>query len=233
VILPASKPTRNADYRHAQSLGRQRKAAATTPREQALAVAQVVRKRIADGQAVPDLDRYGLTNAVWAELLDILDADELSAIGEACGGDDLEDESEPSFGDLTRAFEDDVPLTPGPPAPQQTPHVAHVPSWRDHEPRVVHSLKWHDAGGIEHLHVIRADTLDEALVHVKKLKLCIAAARAKSPSQVADIKEPGSVSPRRCAIHDAEVTRRVSKKTGKVYSAHDTAEGLCFGKSKA
>jgi hypothetical protein len=230
MSLPASKPTRNADLRHAQSLGHQRKAAGATPHEQAMSIAAIIRKRLSDGQPVPDLDRYGLTDAVWAELLDILDADELGAVGDACRGNDLEDESEPSSGDLTRVFEDDVPLTPEPPAPQQTPQVAHVPSWRNHEPPIVHSLKWHDADSIEHLHVIRADTLDEALVHVKKLKLCIAAAKAKSPSPAVNTKAPGSISPRRCEIHDAEMTRRVSKKTGKLYSAHQGPEGLCFGR---
>jgi hypothetical protein len=45
------------------------------------------------------------------------------------------------------------------------------PTWRDHEPAVVHSLKWHDSDGIEHLYVVRADDLDEALRHVLKVKL--------------------------------------------------------------
>jgi hypothetical protein len=172
-----------------------------------------------------DLDRYNLTHAVWSELMAILDADELTAVADATGGDDLDDGDEPSLEEWTATLEDDVQLIPS-----DTIAPAHVPSWRDHEPAIVHSLKWRDSDGIEHLHVIRADTLDEALVHVKKLKLCIASARAKSPSQAVDTKAPGSVSPRRCEIHDAEMTRRTSKKTGKLYSAHEGPEGLCFGR---
>jgi hypothetical protein len=102
---------------------------------------------------------------------------------------------------------------------------SHTPSWRDHELPIDHNLECCHADGIEHLHMIRADTLDEALVYIKKLKLCIAAAKAKSPSQAVDTKEAGSISPRRCAIHNTEMTRRMSKRTGKLYSAHDTAEG--------
>jgi hypothetical protein len=69
MSLPASKPTRNADYRHAQSLGRQRKAAGiASPREQAEAIAAIVRKRFSDGQPLPNLNEYNLSDDVWSEL---------------------------------------------------------------------------------------------------------------------------------------------------------------------
>src|SRR5688572_15877521 len=98
MSLTQSKPTRNADYRHAQSLGRQRKAAGTTtPHQQAQAIAAIVRKRLADGQTPPDLDRYNLTDATWSELMALLDADELSAIADACGGDIGDGDDEPSL----------------------------------------------------------------------------------------------------------------------------------------
>src|SRR5688572_12982407 len=114
-----------------------------SPREQAEAISQVIRKRVTDGQPVPDLDKYRLDDDVWAELLDVLTADELGAVADACNGDDFDGgEDEPTSDDITRAFEDDVPFTPEPPAPQQTPRVApqHTSSWRDHEPAIVHSL---------------------------------------------------------------------------------------------
>jgi hypothetical protein len=232
MSIPTTRPPNQAvrcgDRNHKASIARQRKAATASPRQQAEAIAKVVRKRLSDGQTPPDLDKYRLDDQTWGELLEVLDAHELSLVADACGGDDLGgDEDEPRANDITQAFEDDAPVIPSdtiPPAPQ------HTPSWRDHEPAIVHSLKWRDADGLEHLHVIRADTIDEALVHIKKLKLCIAAAKTKAQAQAVDTKEPGSVSPRRYAIHDAEMTRRTSKKTGKLYSAHDTAEGLCFGR---
>jgi hypothetical protein len=222
MSLPASKPTRNADLQHRQSLGRQRKhAGAVSPHEQAEAIAKIVRARIADQQPVPDLDHYNLTDATWGELLVILDADELTAVGDAAGGDDTDDmANEPGLEAWTTTPEDDTI----PPAP------SHTPSWHDHEPVFVHSLKWHDADGVEHLHVVRSDDLDEMLRQVKTIKVCIAAAKARDKAQAIDAKEESSTSPRRCLVHDTEMTRRVSKKTGKTYSAHDTAEGLCFGR---
>jgi hypothetical protein len=114
MSLPASKHTRNADYRHAQSLGQQRKAAGTTtPREQAQVIASIVRKRVADGQPVPDLDRYNLTDATWSELLAILDGDELTAVGDAAGGDDTDDTAnEPSLDEWTATrFDTHIILT--------------------------------------------------------------------------------------------------------------------------
>jgi hypothetical protein len=150
MSLVQSKPARNGDYRHAQSLGQQRKYATTSPREQAEAIAKVVRKRLSDSQAVPDLDKYRLDASTWAELLDVLTADELSAVADACGGDDLDgDDDEPSADDITRAFEDDVPFAPEPPAPQQTPRVAQ--GWRNHEAPVVHSVTWTDGSGLKPL----------------------------------------------------------------------------------
>jgi hypothetical protein len=86
-------------------------------------------------------------------------------------------------------------------------------------------MRHKDASGIEHMTVIRADDLDELLLEVRKFKAIIDAAKARDAKAAAATaqtpKEPGSISPRRCEIHDAEMTRRVSKKTGKLYSAHE------------
>jgi hypothetical protein len=43
----------------------------------------------------------------------------------------------------------------------------------------VHSLKWHDHNGIEHLHVVRSDDLDDVLRQVRTVKAFIAAAKAR------------------------------------------------------
>ena len=47
--------------------------------------------------------------------------------------------------------------TPADEAPSDMPR----PSWRDREPAIVHSIKWKDSDGHEHLHIIRSDDLDE------------------------------------------------------------------------
>jgi hypothetical protein len=43
----------------------------------------------------------------------------------------------------------------------------------------VHSLKWCDHDGIEHLHVVRSDDLDDVLRQVRTVKAFIAAAKAR------------------------------------------------------
>lgn len=222
-----SQALRCGDRNHKASIARQRKAAGTTtPHQQAEAIAAIVRKRLSDGQAVPDLDRYNLTDAVWSELMAILDADELTAVADAAGGDDLDDgDDEPSLDEWTATLEDDSASIP---KPQQTPHVAH--GWRDHEPAIVHSLKWRDSDGIEHLHVIRADTLDEALVHVKKLKLCIAAAKSKTSEP--DQPSTANSRPDWCHIHNVAMKQRGDESQG-YWHSHKAADGWCRGKAKA
>ena len=230
-IHPAtSQAVRHGDRRHAASIARQRQHATHNPRQQAEAIAKIVRKKISDQQAVPDLDRYGLNDAVWAELLDILSADELSALADACGGDDIsEGNDEPSAADITSAFEDDVPFTPEPPAPDMTVAVAHVASWRDHEAPVVHSVTWTDAEGLNHMHCVRGDTLDEVLLHLRKVKVCIDAAKAKAKTQ--EPKADPELSSRRCELHDVPMVKAISRKTGRPYASHMTADGeRCFGR---
>jgi hypothetical protein len=62
-------------------------------------------------------------------------------------------------------------------APADTPR----PSWRDREPAVVHSVRWRDSDHHEHLHIVRGDTLNEVLVHLKKVKAVIGPVRTKVP----------------------------------------------------
>jgi hypothetical protein len=44
----------------------------------------------------------------------------------------------------------------------------------------VHSLKWHDHDGIEHLHVVRSDDLDDVLRQVRTVKAFISASKARA-----------------------------------------------------
>jgi len=61
----------------------------------------------------------------------------------------------------------------------RTPAAVSQPSWRDHEPAIVHSIKWVDTDKHEYLHIVRGDDIDEVLGHLKKVKVVIAAARAR------------------------------------------------------
>ena len=86
---------------HRASIARQRKHGTATARQQAEAIAAIVRKRIADQQPVPDLDMYRLDDQTWSDLMSILTADELSAVADAYSGDHSENldgsEDEPSL----------------------------------------------------------------------------------------------------------------------------------------
>jgi len=123
-MVPKAKPTRNADYRHAQSIGRQRQAAQRP-----------------DAEVSPE------------DVAAILPHDESPLLPDT-----------------------DPVTTPAAEAPADLPR----PSWRDREPAIVHSIKWRDSDHHEHLHIVRGDDLDEVLLHLKKVKAVIAAARARA-----------------------------------------------------
>jgi hypothetical protein len=94
------------------------------------------------------------------------------------------------------------------------------PSWRGHAPTIVHSIKWRDNDGHEHLHVVRGDDLDEVLLHLRTVKAVIAAARAREGSM--DALATGDTVPM-CPDH--HVPMRQSKYKG-FYCTHKMAEGV-------
>jgi len=170
-MVANSKSTRNADLRHAQSIGRQRQAA----------------QRAADDVSPQDL-------------ADILPHDGLPMLPDA------------------------APVsTPADKAPAALPR----PSCRDREPAIVHSIKWRDHDGHEHLHIVRADALAEVLLHLRKVKSEIAAARAREGS--GDAPATGDAVP---TCPDHHVPMRTSKYRG-FYCTHKTADGVyCTRKVK-
>src|SRR5688572_5868838 len=89
-MVAANQAVRNGDYRHRQSIGCQRMYAASSPAEQAQAVACIIRKRLADSQPLPDLDTYNLSNDTWTELVDLLGSDELMAVTHVSGQNDVD-----------------------------------------------------------------------------------------------------------------------------------------------
>jgi hypothetical protein len=94
------------------------------------------------------------------------------------------------------------------------------PSWRDREPAIVHSIKWRDHNGHEHLHVVRGDSLDEVLLHLRTVKAVMAAARAREGTG-----EAPAASDTVPTCPDHHVPMRTSKYKG-FYCTHKTAEGV-------
>jgi hypothetical protein len=171
-MVSNGKSTRNADLRHAQSIGRQRNAAQ---------------------RAAADVSLQ--------ELADILPHDTSPMLPDA------------------------APVsTPATEAPANMPR----PSWRDYEPPIVHRVKWWDSDHHEHLHIVRGDDLDEVLLHLKKVKAVIAAARARTG--VGDALAAGDAVP---TCPDHRVPMRSSKKYGGYYCTRKTPEGVyCTRKVK-
>jgi hypothetical protein len=232
-----NQAVRHDDRRHAASIAKQRKNAVSDPRSRAEVIYRIISKRVADGHPLPDLARYGVTEDVWAELVFLLSGPELEAV-KAAYGDEDEDDDEPSVDDWNATLEDsdgniasDIPPVEPPVEVPEVEH-AHTPSWRDREPAIVHSLKWKDAEGIEHLHVVRADTIDEALVHIRTIKVVIAAAKAKAqqePKTNHAHVHPDNDQPSWCRIHGVEMTPRTNAK-GSWYSHALSNGGYCKGK---
>jgi hypothetical protein len=119
-----------------------------------------------------------------------------------------------------------------------------TPSWRDSEPVIVHSIKWRDADPHEHLHIVRGDTLDEVLLHLRLVKVTIAAARARAqdaqpdeasacreiPSALHRGAEDPDTSPY-CEVHDTPYFKNTSKDgKNRVWWSHRLSDGGGFCK---
>jgi len=108
-------------------------------------------------------------------------------------------------------------------------------------------MKWVDSDGIEHLHILRSDDLDDVLKQMRTVKMCIQAAKEKALEQrkARPASEPGPEDPRGdereeegsaegevpegfCVIHDVWMKQR--KNTKGSWWSHKTAEGWCNGK---
>lgn len=73
-------------------------------------------------------------------------------------------------------------VQPSPPDPQAWKREAPAP-WQGHEPPFLHSLKWRDDWGIEHLTCIRASTSEELWREVKKVTALIKVAKSTNGKQ--------------------------------------------------
>jgi hypothetical protein len=136
---------------------------------------------------------------------------------------------------------DAAPLLPNaapvtPPA-AEAPAAMPRPSWRGRAPAIVHRIKWVDADKHEHLHLVRGDTLDEVLLHLRTVKAVIAAARTRDAHPVAEELPQGHERPMSdeqapyCHEHDTRFFRNVWK-NGRVSWSHRKADGSGFCRYK-
>ena len=78
------------------------------------------------------------------------------------------------------------------------------PRWHDREPRFVHSVKWVDGDGLEHLHIVRTDALDEVLYEVRMLQQFISICREQAQEDHAT-STSGESPEGWCSIHNAKM----------------------------
>jgi hypothetical protein len=187
MSLPATRPANQAvrcgNRLHAASIARQRaRQNEITPHYNAQCIHRIIQKRMAEGQPIEDLSQYGLDDAAWSELVALLSNEEIEAVNAASGQDDI-----PLYNPVDGAFSDDEPIPfavapePQPVAPVAAPKPE-LPRFA--EPRFVHSLKWFDTDGIEHMHVVRSDDLDDVLRQVRTVKTFIAASKVRAEKSV-------------------------------------------------
>jgi hypothetical protein len=124
--IAQNQAVRCGDRNRKASLARQCKNARITPVEMAGALVKIIRDRLATGHPLGADYFRNLPDDTWSELVTLLAPGELDAVYEACGT---------HAHNLAFTISDDAPTTP--PATQP----GHTPSWRDHEPPIVHSLK--------------------------------------------------------------------------------------------
>jgi hypothetical protein len=115
---------RYGDRDRKASLARQRKNATHNPAETAGALVKIIRDRLTTGQPLGAGYFRNLPDDTWAKLVTLLTPEELNAMHEACDA---------HAHNPVDTICDDVPTAP--PATQPS----HAPSWRDHEPPIVHS----------------------------------------------------------------------------------------------
>ena len=108
-------------------------------------------------------------------------------------------------------------ITPVPEPPPQE-H-----GWRSHDAPCIHTLKWTDPElFVEHVAVLRADSLDEMWIQVRTVMALIKASRAKQTGPT-NGATTGQSDPSYCALHKTAMLQ----KNGKFFHAtnNKTAEG--------
>lgn len=223
---PPGKPTRNSDLRHAQSVGRRRKAAPPTAAHRAKCVQRFIQKSMAEGRPI-DLAPHGLDDTTWSELVALLSNEELAVVNAASGQsepDDDDDDEAPISYDITQ---DDEPA----PAPKGEMH-----GWRDQLAPLTDMFEWTDSDGHAHHLTIRADDLDSLLIQLRTVKAFISAAKARAQQKAvgnATTTEPQAAAEQaEFACPDHGTSRLRPSKFGGVYCATQLPSGkFCSFKS--
>jgi hypothetical protein len=103
--------------------------------------------------------------------------------------------------------------------------------WRTSEPPYLHSLKWQDPDtGIEHMTVLRADSLAALWQEVRQVSALVKSVRGKqrAAKPTPDAPEPSTLPEGWCATHQCHMQQ--NHKDGRSWWSHKTAAGWCKGK---
>ena len=104
-----------------------------------------------------------------------------------------------------------------------------TPGWSTREPKFVHSVKWIDSDGLEHLHVVRSDDLDEALREIRALKQYITTSRAKAQEEEQNTAHHAQPQEGWCPLHHVRMQHHTNGKGS--WWSHKLADGTwCKGK---
>lgn len=111
--------------------------------------------------------------------------------------------------------------------PVETPRVG---KWSDQLAPYTHSLSWIDNEGTSHSLTIRSNSINGLLNDLRIIKGYIRAARGKHAGEES---APVSEDVLLCTIHDVNMARRVSRRTGGSYFSHQLPSGeLCYGRRR-
>jgi hypothetical protein len=124
-------------------------------------------------------------------------------------------------------------VTPTPPLDPQAWRDDYVKThgWRTSEPPYLHSLKWQDPeSGIEHMTVLRADSLEALWQEVRQVSALVKSVRVKhGAAQTApQTSETSTLREGWCAKHQCQMQQ--NHKDGRSWWSHKTAAGWCKGK---
>ena len=104
-----------------------------------------------------------------------------------------------------------------------------TPGWSAREPKFVHSVKWVDSDGLEHLRVVRSDDLDELLREIRALKQSITASRAKAQEEEQNTAPHTQPQEGWCPLHHVRMQHHTNGKGS--WWSHKLADGTwCKGK---
>jgi hypothetical protein len=112
------------------------------------------------------------------------------------------------------------------------------PAWRDQFPMFTHNLSWVDADGCSQSMTLRSDDLQSLMADLRLLKGMIKQAKESAKEKVhgdsqAPVELTAETDVKRCAIHNVDMPRRISKRNSGHYFAHFLPDdSICYGRER-